>query len=132
MSVERTDVEATSSPKEHLEGFADLSHYVASDETLSIYRRFGSLGARNILYLQGELQFLEAQLNKLDDDDSKLIRELLVSDEKNQIDNAARSWEKFSFYAGSDERQAKKMKLILQIREVMKLYGEHFPYLWNY
>jgi hypothetical protein len=118
------DVEEKQGPKEHLEGFADFSHYIASDDALSIYRRFGSLGARNLLYLQAELQALEQELEILDDDDIKFMGQGEDSDEKELVNAAARAWESFVQQADDgNERQKRKMKLMMRIRAVMKEYG---------
>jgi hypothetical protein len=113
MSTTSTDIETAKRSKEYLEGFADFSHYIASDDSLPIYRRFGSLGSRNILYLQAELQFLEQHLDELDDadreliqgnsgDEKKLLDELTVND--NRRDNTSsqsnpRSRITFEWYA---------------------------------
>ena len=124
MSTTSTDIETAKRSKEYLEGFADFSHYIASDDSLPIYRRFGSLGSRNILYLQAELQFLEQELDELDDADRELIQGN-SGDEKKLLDDAARARESFTYQdKNGNERQRKKMKLILRIREVMKAYGE--------
>jgi hypothetical protein len=124
MSTTSADIEIAKRPKEYLEGFADFSHYIASDDSLSVYRRFGSLGSRNILYMQAELQFLEQQLEELDDADRELVQGN-AGDEKKSVDDAARAWESFTYQdENGNERQRKKMKLILRIREVMRNYGE--------
>jgi hypothetical protein len=47
-------------------GIQDFSSHIALDPTLSIYRRFATLNARNLLYLQSELASLEARLVLLD------------------------------------------------------------------
>ncbi|CAG8952789.1 hypothetical protein HYFRA_00009034 [Hymenoscyphus fraxineus] len=118
-----TDIEAEKRSNKYLEGFAEFSHYIGSDETLSVYRRFGTLAARNILYLQAELQFLEDELKRLDEQDRKDISKGSNMVEKNAIDAAARMWEAFSDQSDrGNERQSKKMRIILRIREVMRMY----------
>ncbi|KAH0534091.1 hypothetical protein FGG08_007310 [Glutinoglossum americanum] len=120
-----TDVEIGESAKEFLEGFSDFSQFIASDDDLSIYRRFGSLGARNILYLQAELQLLEQNLQKLDEADHDVVMRHSDEDEKKEVDLAARAWECFEYQSKKGtERQMLKMKLILRIREVMKEYED--------
>ncbi|KAF8222358.1 hypothetical protein L208DRAFT_1413588 [Tricholoma matsutake] len=47
-------------------GIQNFSSHIALDPTLSIYRRFATLNARNLLYLQSELASLEARLVLLD------------------------------------------------------------------
>lgn len=117
------DVESMRKPRENLEGYEDFSKYIASDADLSIYRRFGALGARNLLYLQGELQALEAQLQKLDDEDREEIVKL-SGDRRRDVSWAAKSWESFSEQAGNEGRQSEKMKLVIKLRGVMKEYGK--------
>jgi hypothetical protein len=43
-------------------GIQEFSTRIALDPTLSIYRRFATLNARNLLYLQSELASLEARI----------------------------------------------------------------------
>lgn len=117
------DVEVAKEPKEYLEGFTDFSHYMASDDALFIFRRFGSLSARNILYLQAELQLLEQQLQELDELDNNVLRQLGEGNEKALVDSAARSWESFKDQADRVERQKTKMDLIVRLRTLMKEYG---------
>ena len=40
---------------------------MSSDRDLALYRRFGTLNARNVLYLQSELMSLENRLQELDE-----------------------------------------------------------------
>lgn len=53
-------------PPEYLNGFPTFAAYIASDPELAIYRKFDFLSARNLLYLQGELITLEAELKEFD------------------------------------------------------------------
>jgi hypothetical protein len=55
MPIPRSDAEVANMPKEYFESFADFPYYIASDNSLSVYRRFRTLGARSLLYLQAEL-----------------------------------------------------------------------------
>ncbi len=87
------DIESARDEKEYLHGFADFSQFIASDFSLSIYRKFAALGARNILYLQAELQLLEIQLKELDDTDKRTIGWSDDTTEKLKAEAAARSWE---------------------------------------
>jgi hypothetical protein len=51
------------------EGYPRISAYVDSDSDTALFRRFGVLHARSLLYKQVELTELEAQLDKLDKED---------------------------------------------------------------
>ena len=69
MAAIQADVESALDETEYLPGFADFSHFIASDHSLSIYRKFAVLGARNLLYLQDEICELEERLDALDQGD---------------------------------------------------------------
>lgn len=116
------DPEAKQKPKESLEGYADFSKYISSDDELFVFRRFGALGARNLLYLQAELQMLEARLDQLDREDQKEL-DTLPEDRKKKIRYPAKSWESFQVEARQDGRQKRKMEILLRLRPLMKEYG---------
>jgi len=110
--------------QEYLQGYTDFSHFIASDYSLSIYRKFAVLGARNLLYLQGELQLLELQLAELDNEDKKTISLSQDPDQASETEKAARSWEDMKRLAEEGvEEKAHKLELIYKIRKVMKEYG---------
>jgi hypothetical protein len=120
------DIEAARDENEYLRGYADFSHFIASDYSLSVYRKFAVLGARNILYLQAELQLLELQLGELDDEDKKTIGWSRDSNEALEIEKAARSWEDLNRLATEgDEEKARKLAMICKIRKLMKEYGSY-------
>jgi hypothetical protein len=121
------DVEAARDEKEYLQGYSDFSYFIASDYSLSIYRKFGVLGARNLLYLQGELQLLELQLAELDDADKNTIGLSRDPDEALETEKAARSWEDLIRLAdeGNDQK-VEKLRIIYRIRKLMKEYGWSF------
>lgn len=118
------DASVEDTPQEYLQGYTDFSHFIASDYSLSIYRKFGVLGARNLLYLQGELQLLELQLSELDDEDKKTIGCSQSLDQASETEKAARSWEDMKRLAEEGvEKQAHKLEIIYKIRKVTKEYG---------
>lgn len=124
MAEAQIDVEAARDEGEYLQGFADFSQYVASDLSLSIYRKFGVLGARNLLYLQTELQLLEIELEALGKEDKLAIAGGDIDDEKFELEEAARSWESMHGRAeDGDERQMRRLGMIYKIRKVMEEYG---------
>ncbi|KAL5323523.1 hypothetical protein ACEPPN_008061 [Leptodophora sp. 'Broadleaf-Isolate-01'] len=123
MAEAQIDVEAARDEGEYLQGFADFSQYVASDLSLSIYRKFGVLGARNLLYLQTELQLLEIELEALGKEDKLAIAGGDIDDEKFELEEAARSWESMHGRAeDGDERQMRRLGMIYKIRKVMEEY----------
>jgi hypothetical protein len=50
-------------------GYPNLAAFVDSDERFMIFRRFGYLQSRLLLYKQDELRALEARLDSLDESD---------------------------------------------------------------
>jgi hypothetical protein len=53
------------------EGYPRLAAFLDSDENFMLYRRFGFLHARLLLYKQDELRRLEMELDNMDQTDAK-------------------------------------------------------------
>ena len=123
-----TDVEAGRKRQEYLEGYAELSEFIASDNDFLVFRKFGALSARNLLYLQAEVQVLEGQLKRMDEEDRIRMVDAENIAEKMQVDRAARDWEYLTRAAHEKEngRQAKKMEIIIGMRQAMKQYRMQF------
>jgi len=118
------DVEAARDENEYLRGYVDFAHFIASDYSLSIYRKFAVLGARNLLYLQAELQLMECQLDELDKADKRTIGWSDNVDEGFETEKAARSWEDLKRQAiEGNEKQAGNLRMIYKLRKLMKEYG---------
>ncbi|MCJ1394550.1 hypothetical protein MMC18_007429 [Xylographa bjoerkii] len=107
-------------PHEHPNGFPTVAHLITQDRdnTSTIYRRFDTLSARNLLYLQSHLQKLEANQNALDD-------ELLKTYNRDSKD-AASSWEAFEVFAGDGlhDLETRRMGLAKEIKEALREYHE--------
>lgn len=126
MSAAQVDVEAALDESEYLPGFADFGQFIGSDDSLSIYRKFAVLGARNLLYLQAELQLLEINLRELDAEDKRTIATSSEHSEKVMVEAGARSWEDLKEQASAGVgRQAEKLRIVLKIRTLMKEYGTY-------
>jgi hypothetical protein len=124
MAETNGDIEAVRGINEYIDGYVDFSEFIASDYSLSIYRKFASLGARNLLYLQAELQLLQFQLRALDDADQAILRSPGDNIEKARTDNANRSWEDLEQQvAEGDIRQVERHRMIYKLRRLMKEYG---------
>jgi hypothetical protein len=93
MSLPKLDVEASNIRPEFLEGYKDFSEFIGSDSQFFIYRQFSSLGARNLLYLEAEIQLLEFQIKALDDADIQVLKQTENNAEKKHVDDATRVWE---------------------------------------
>ncbi|MCJ1248725.1 hypothetical protein MMC30_005944 [Trapelia coarctata] len=84
------ELEASSpSPATRLEGYPSFAQFIAQDGDAAIYRKYGHLSARNLLYLQSELHELEEQLQQLDREDVKDVN-------NEEAQKAAREWRYFS------------------------------------
>lgn len=110
--------------EEYLPGYVDFSHFIASDYSLSIYRKFAVLGARNLLYLEAELQLMEFQLHARDEEDKRILEESADEAEKLRTENSIRSWEDLKDQAlHGDAKQAGRLRMIYKLRRLMKEYG---------
>jgi hypothetical protein len=56
--------------EDHPKGYPRTAAYINSDVDTALFRRFGDLHARCLLYMQVELTDLGAKLTKLDEDDN--------------------------------------------------------------
>ncbi|KAL4794540.1 hypothetical protein BDV19DRAFT_364785 [Aspergillus venezuelensis] len=103
----------------HKEGFANVARWIALDRDgeATIYRKFAELSARNLLYLQCELQAIEKKIQKLDHSDA-------VSDNMNLKDEA-RTWEiLLERYDNGNDVAKLRMQLINDLRLKIKEYHE--------
>lgn len=72
-----------------LDGFPSFSNFIAGDGQEAIYRKFSSLSARNLLYQQSELHYLEKQLEQYDAEDAQSLEDI-------KAQRRAREWEYFA------------------------------------
>lgn len=56
--------------EDHPEGYPQVAAYQNSDSSSALFRRFGNLHARSLLYKEVELTDLEAKLAELDREDN--------------------------------------------------------------
>ncbi|RDW91668.1 hypothetical protein BP5796_02833 [Coleophoma crateriformis] len=87
-------------------GYPRLAAFLDSDENFMLYRRFGYLQARILLYKQDELRSLEQELDHLDKLDAEIRPKRLRSRERDDGDNQERR------------------NLILKISDLWKEYAE--------
>ena len=102
------------------EGFAQVAQWIAldPDNDTSIYRKFGELSARSLLYLQAELLVLEREIAKIDQRDA----EKFASGDLDAKDVAS-TWEVLWEQCQSGEPEAQeRMDLVLKAREKIKEY----------
>jgi hypothetical protein len=102
MASKTTDVRPV---EECPKGYPRLAAFLDIDENFMLYRRFGFLQARVLLYKQDELRAFETTLDKLDKGDEKNRPRMLLSREQDDADDDFRK------------------KLMLEIEHKFKDYG---------
>ncbi|KAJ9655398.1 hypothetical protein H2201_008812 [Coniosporium apollinis] len=116
-----SDVERRGAAKA-LDGYPSLSTFIASDpdKTTLVFKHFDRLAIRNLLYLQSELEDLQAQQDEFDRIDA--------NDQSDDLSakQCARNWGEFKRTAQTDQdgRQKQRMELVMKIRVTMKEYRE--------
>ena len=105
-----------------VKGYAFLAEFIASDrfaKSTASYRRFDRLSARNLLYLQTELNCLEGRQEALDEED-------LQADFDAQ--RACADWElsearSKNVSSEHHERELKRMNVVREVRAKIKEYS---------
>lgn len=95
--------------------YQKLSRFMGRWPEMSIFRRFGSLNAQNILFLQAELAHLEYELGEIREEDSN-------SDDETKK-KFAQSWYEVS-QKPEDGEQSEQYQKILEIREKLSEYSK--------
>ncbi|KAF3187107.1 hypothetical protein TWF788_002685 [Orbilia oligospora] len=94
-------------------GYPSTAAIISTDPELSVYRRFDRLNARNFLYYQAELMYLESELDKLDEEDN--VKE--EAEGKYHLRHFTELWE------GTNPRTLKRKRLIMDMRYLLKEYN---------
>jgi hypothetical protein len=102
--------------RESVPGYPQLSEYMGLLPQLSIFRSFGALGAKNILYLHAELVALEEELRKVEEEDYRSgddVRE-----------RYRRCWQYLKLSDGMpcSNMSRPQAKIVMEIRAVLKEY----------
>ena len=99
--------------RRYLEGFPSFSNFIARDRQEAIYRRFGSLSARNLLYQQSELHHLQNRLELYEREDTQDLSNVPAQ-------QRARLWSHFAF----DDSDSARLRRELhdKIKRRMKEY----------
>ena len=107
----------------YVKGYPSFAAFIASDTDKSthIYRRFDRLCARNLLCLQAELAELEAQQDRLDDDDFSATTE-----QKRYVRNWGALRQKA---AEGSMRERERLNVAMKIREKLQQYRSSFTYI---
>ena len=91
-------------------GYGSVAACMNSDRDLAIFRRFGALNIRNLLYLQSELMALEKQLHETDSATNNRLQ-------GNDVWSIPRSWY-YLAKAGGEH-----LDVVLKIREKLEQYS---------
>ena len=108
------NVRALTGSKKPSHNYHTLASLVGGQPGLAILRRFGSLNARNLLYLQAELSELEVQLHLLEKNDQS----------SNDADRRHFQWHASRMKATNSEQWQK----VLQIRDKLREYSMGWDY----
>lgn len=93
-------------PHPHTRGYPALANFIGSDKDFFIFRRFASLSARNLLYLQDELSELEGKLLALDRSDSRSSDQIAL----------------WNLHSRREDRNVKRKVLMGEVRCKLKEY----------
>lgn len=96
-------------PQRRVAGYADLAKFIASDKVFCIFRRFESLSARNLLYMQDEICELEERLRVLDKGD-------LQSNDPSAL---------YSLHSRRDDKNVERREIMRQIRVKLWRYRKY-------
>lgn len=106
--------EQAEEPSKPSKGFVAVAAKITSDpdKSTTIYRRFDSLSAQNLLFYQAELAELEELRKRYDTEDQKARDDVSME--------CQRDWESFARRANDGGREKRKMKLAMKIRRLEK------------
>ena len=96
-----------------MEGYSKLASLMGAHPELMIFRRFSTISAQNLLYLQAELVHLEHEFQKS-------VHANQVSGDVNGKALISKDWYTLAHINGGDEEQ---WKIMLRIRAKLKEYG---------
>jgi hypothetical protein len=98
------------------EGYSGLAKFISSYSEYSIYRKFGALNAKNILYLQAEIMTLETELEEIAEEDWSS-----TDAERKQFHQ---HWQTLS-RASQDSGKNLQWEKMLKIRELLEKYSKN-------
>lgn len=96
-------------------GYPDLAHFMTESDSMAIFRRFGSLNVVNLLYLQAELTWLEAELRNF------VTMGKQSGDPEQALFHV--SWKNLR-EGNPSSASSLQWKKVLEIREVLDRYSE--------
>ena len=102
---------------EYSPGFAEVSAFLSMEDEQEggLYRRFRNLNTRNLLYMQAELDALEAKIYIMDQRDKSLINSGTGAQKISTL-RCAVDW-------GSLAQDEARLKLVMDTRKLVKEYS---------
>jgi hypothetical protein len=103
-----------------ISGYPQLAHRMGLFPETAIFKRFGDLSARNLLYLQAELLHMHTALGELEEEERNAVHK---GTGKVKGMRYAADW--YELYNSREEadNESEQWNLILQIRAKLKEYG---------
>ena len=92
-------------------GYGAVAACMSSDRDLALYRRFGALNARNLLYLQSELMSLESRLQELDES-------------ANDVSKGTEAWSSPRSWYYLEKRGGEHLEVVRKIRGKLEEYSK--------
>jgi hypothetical protein len=107
----------TDALKEYVVGYPKLAAHMSLQPRTAIFRSFSELNAKNLLYLQAEIAFLEKELRRSETKDAK------DTDPTKHKAKYAVSW--YWLNESADDGDTEQLNLVLRIRSLLKEYSEY-------
>lgn len=92
-------------------GYQKLASMIGSHSDLAVFRKFGTLAAKNLLYMQAELVHLEAELGDI-------VQQDLQDSERQDFGTC---WESLKSVCNNDGADF-QWKKVLEVRQKLKDY----------
>jgi hypothetical protein len=106
-------------------GYPNLAAFLDSDESFTLYRRFGYLQARLLLDKQDEMRKLEEKLDEMDKEDEENVSKRLITRDLKEQDAGPRRElfkaieERFCEYGTSEHSFSLQYYLIIEIAHIL-------------
>lgn len=94
-------------------GYPKLAGHMEIQPEVAIFRRFAALNAKNLLYMQAELAYLEIELQECETADNQ--------NPEGRKKKYGRSW--YWLSQSKDDGDTKQLDLVLKMRRLLKEYS---------
>jgi hypothetical protein len=114
ITLNEVTIDMRTGPQPH--GYDRLASFMGFYLEAAIFRRFATLNAKNILYLQAELFALEQELEKAAKADTQSL--------SNNRQRYAREWHALSHAEEQQDGNPRQWEIFLRIRRVLSAYSK--------